>query len=90
MKLLLRSGGVTNPSIHAALVELLGRPIAECHALCVPGSCPRCRTRSGWECAGNMVMTPRIGTEFLEWPAAPDDAGEQADGHLRGEMPVRG
>ncbi|WP_305783108.1 Type 1 glutamine amidotransferase-like domain-containing protein [Symbioplanes lichenis] len=36
MKLLLTSGGVTNPSIEAALVRLLGKPIAECHALCVP------------------------------------------------------
>ena len=36
MRLLLTSGGVTNPSIHAALVQLLGKPIGECHALCVP------------------------------------------------------
>ncbi|MBB2948877.1 dipeptidase E [Actinoplanes lutulentus] len=36
MKLLLTSGGVTNPSIEAALVRLLGKPIAESHALCVP------------------------------------------------------
>src|SRR3712207_9402876 len=36
MKLLLTSGGVTNPSIHAALVELLGKPVSECRALCVP------------------------------------------------------
>ena len=36
LKLLLTSGGVTNPSIHSALVQLLGKPIAECHALCVP------------------------------------------------------
>ena len=36
MKLLLTSGGVTNPSITAALVELLGKPIAESHALVVP------------------------------------------------------
>ena len=36
MKLLLTSGGVTNPSIHAALMQLLGKPVAECHALCVP------------------------------------------------------
>ena len=28
MKLLLTSGGVTNPSIHSALVQLLGKPIA--------------------------------------------------------------
>ena len=36
MKLLLTSGGVTNPSIHSALVQLLGKPIAECHPLVVP------------------------------------------------------
>lgn len=36
MKLLLTSGGVTNPSIHAALVQLLGKPIAESRALVVP------------------------------------------------------
>ena len=36
MKLLLTSGGVTNDSIRDALVELLGRPIAECTALCIP------------------------------------------------------
>jgi dipeptidase E len=36
MKLVLTSGGVTNPSIEAALVRLLGRPIDQCRALCVP------------------------------------------------------
>lgn len=36
MKLLLTSGGVTNRSIEAALVEMLGKPIAESHALCIP------------------------------------------------------
>jgi dipeptidase E len=36
MKLLLTSGGVTNASIHDALVDMLGKPIAECHALCIP------------------------------------------------------
>lgn len=36
MKLLLTSGGVTNPSIRAALVDLLGKPIAESNALCIP------------------------------------------------------
>jgi dipeptidase E len=33
MKLLLTDSGVTNPSIHAALVELLGKPIEDCNAL---------------------------------------------------------
>ncbi len=36
MKYLLTSGGVTNPSIRGALIELLGKPIGECHALCIP------------------------------------------------------
>lgn len=36
MKLLLTSAGIKNPSIHKALVEMLGKPIAECSALCIP------------------------------------------------------
>ena len=36
MKLLLTSAGIKNPSIHDALVDLLGKPIAECNALCIP------------------------------------------------------
>ena len=36
MKLLLTSGGVTNASIRAALLDLLGKPIEECHALGIP------------------------------------------------------
>lgn len=36
MKLLLTSAGIKNPSIHDALIDLLGRPIAEASALCIP------------------------------------------------------
>jgi dipeptidase E len=36
VKLLLTSGGVSNPSIASKLRELLGKPIAECAALVVP------------------------------------------------------
>ena len=36
MKLLLTSAGIRNPSIHDALLDLLGKPIAESHALCIP------------------------------------------------------
>jgi dipeptidase E len=36
MKLLLTSGGISNPSINAALVELLGKPVAESSALIIP------------------------------------------------------
>ena len=155
MKLLLTSGGVTNPSIHSALEQMLGKPVAECralgvptaqwgHPMCGPGSVrgfvaaePRWRhsTGLGWASlgllelsalptigaerwvpwvqeadvllvdggdatylchwmresgladllpslpdlvwvgvsAGSMVLTPRIGDLFVEWPSAPDD-----------------
>lgn len=155
MKLLLTSGGVTNPSIHAVLEDLLGKPVAESHALVVPTAQwghPMCGpagvqgliaagperqqfTGLGWASlgvleltalpsigaerwepwvrevdvllvdggeatylchwmresglaellpsladkvwvgvsAGSMVMTPRIGDDFVHWPGAPDD-----------------
>jgi dipeptidase E len=154
LKLLLTSGGVTNPSIESALVDLLGRPIADCSALCIPTAQwghPMCGPTSvrqfvvgdpaapmsslGWRSvgvleltalpsigkerwapwvhdadallvdggdatylfhwmkqtgladilpsvpetvwvgvsAGSMVMTPRIGHDFVGWPSAPDD-----------------
>src|SRR3974377_681411 len=36
MKFLLTSGGISNDSIRNALVDLLGKPIAESSALCIP------------------------------------------------------
>jgi dipeptidase E len=36
MKFLLTSAGIKNTNIHNALVDLLGKPIAECSALCIP------------------------------------------------------
>jgi dipeptidase E len=36
MKFLLTSAGIKNASIHNALVDLLGKPIAESSALCIP------------------------------------------------------
>jgi dipeptidase E len=36
MKYLLTSAGIKNVSIHNALGDLLGKPIAECNALCIP------------------------------------------------------
>ncbi|AEI13365.1 Type 1 glutamine amidotransferase-like domain-containing protein [Cellulomonas gilvus] len=156
MKLLLTSGGVTNASIRAALVQMLGKPVEESAALVVPTAQwghPMCGPASvrrlvaagagsphlaglGWASlgvleltalptigaerwvpwvreadvllvdggdatylshwvresglaallpsltdtvwvgvsAGSMVMTPRIGTSFVAWPAAPDDS----------------
>ena len=152
MKLLLTSGGVTNPSIRGALDGLLGKPVGRCAALVVPTAQwghPMCGPASvrrvvagdahltglGWASlgvleltalpstgsrrwetwlreadvllvdggdatylahwlrasgvadllpsltdtvwvgvsAGSMVLTPRIGPYFVEWPSAPDD-----------------
>ena len=153
MKLLLTSGGVTNTSIGDALVDLLGKPVADATALCVPtalwghpstpvsaqglvnGRAWGGTTSLDWKSldvleltalptigaahwvpwvreadvllvaggeatylchwmresgladllpsltetvwvgvsAGSMVMTPRIGDDFVSWPSAPDD-----------------
>jgi len=51
MKLLLTSAGVTNPSIHEALLGLLGRPVEESNALCIPTAQyghPWCGPVSAW------------------------------------------
>ena len=36
MRFLLTSAGIKNTSIHNALVDLLGKPIGESSALCIP------------------------------------------------------
>jgi dipeptidase E len=45
VKLLLTSAGIKNPSINDTMLELLGKPIAACDALCIPtasyGHAPR-------------------------------------------------
>ena len=51
MKLLLTSAGIKNTSIHDALVDLLGKPIAESSALCIPTATyghPQCNPGSAW------------------------------------------
>lgn len=63
MKLLLTSGGVTNPSIHAALERLLGRPVTESHALCVPTALwghPMCGPASVRELAAGGPGSPYL------------------------------
>ena len=57
MKLLLTSGGIKNSSIHNALVELLGKPIAECDALCIPTAVyghPMAGPRNAWRFNGQV------------------------------------
>ncbi|HEY7176031.1 MAG TPA: Type 1 glutamine amidotransferase-like domain-containing protein [Micromonosporaceae bacterium] len=64
MRLLLTSGGVTNPSIHNALIELLGKPIEECNALCIPSAQhghPMCTPGSAWQfIAGQDPSSPMV------------------------------
>jgi dipeptidase E len=89
MRLLLTSAGIKNTSIHHALVDLLGKPIADSNALCIPtagyGSLygspagvwrfisghsaqPMCEL--GWKSLGVLELTalPSIGEErWVPW-----------------------
>jgi dipeptidase E len=89
MKLLLTSAGIKNTSIRDALVDLLGRPIADSNALCIPtagyghpqgspggawrfiagqASTPMCEL--GWKSLGVLELTalPSIGEErWVTW-----------------------
>lgn len=52
MKLLLTSGGVTNPTVREALVSLLGKPIEDSSALVIPTAQwghPMCNPASAWD-----------------------------------------
>jgi dipeptidase E len=60
MKLLLTSAGIKNKSIHDVLLELLGKPITESSALCVPTSSyanPGGLIRA-WEFIAGTASTP--------------------------------
>ena len=65
MKYLLTSAGIKNASIHNALVELLGKPIAECHALCIPTAVyghPMAGPRNAWRfISGQEPRSPMVG-----------------------------
>jgi dipeptidase E len=50
MRLLLTSSGISNKSGHNALVDLLGKPIAECSALIIPTAAYGFRQRPGIAC----------------------------------------
>lgn len=60
MKLLLTSSGIKNPSIHKALLDLLGKPIAECTALCISTSSYALRNGAAmaWEFYNGLSETP--------------------------------
>ena len=64
MKLLLTSAGIKNTSIHNALLELLGKPIAECNALCITTASyghPMVSPVKAWEfISGQETETPMV------------------------------
>jgi dipeptidase E len=64
MKLLLTSAGIGNPSIHAALLGLLGKPIAECDALAIPTASyghPSVSAHQAWKfISGQEPRTPMV------------------------------
>src|SRR5215472_10128876 len=63
MKLLLTDSGITNTSIRNALVELLGKPIAESSALCIPTAAYAMRDGAGmaWRMINGRDDTPLCG-----------------------------
>ena len=87
MKYLLTSAGIRNPSIHTALIDLLGKPIAECSALCIPtagyghpnvqpfrawrfisGQEPNCpMTELGWKSVGVLELTALPSIDKERW-----------------------
>jgi dipeptidase E len=61
MKLLLTSAGIKNPSINNALVELLGKPISESSALCIPTASyghPMGGPGAAWRFIAGQASTP--------------------------------
>ena len=61
MKLLLTSGGVKNTSIRNALIDLLGKPISDSSALCIPTAeygHPWCTPASAWRFIAGQNEAP--------------------------------
>ena len=80
MRLLLTSAGIKNVSIHNALLDMLGKSIAECSALCIPtasyghpmaGPAAAWRFISGQESATPMVELGWRSMGVLELTALP-------------------
>ncbi|GIF63802.1 hypothetical protein Ais01nite_18370 [Asanoa ishikariensis] len=83
MRLLLCSSGVNNRAIHDALVDLLGKPIAESNALCVPtagyfydptgpwrfvsGQAPARLVGLGWKSVGVLELTALPSIDRERW-----------------------
>jgi dipeptidase E len=60
MRFLLTSAGISNTSIHDALVALLGKPIAESNAICIPTAeyAKPCGASAAWRLINGRATTP--------------------------------
>ena len=61
MRLLLTSAGISNTSIYNALVDLLGKPIAESSAHCIPTAaygCPGVGAGIAWRLISGKAKNP--------------------------------
>ena len=87
VRLLLTSAGVRNATIHEALRDLLGRPIEDCHALCIPtamyghphagpgervwefvaGRSEQPMTELGWKSVGLIELTALPSIDDAHW-----------------------
>jgi dipeptidase E len=90
MRALLTSSGITNSHIHDALVDLLGKPIAESNALFIPTAIypfpggpgmawqairgPDSLCDLGWKSVGILELTALPGIEEAAWVPAVRDA----------------
>ena len=90
VKLLLTSAGIKNPTIRSAMDDLLGKPVAECDALCIPtasyghpmsglggawrfisGQQPNCpMTGLGWKSLGVLELTALPSMDREPWVEA--------------------
>ena len=83
MKLLLTSGGVSNPSIRDALLELLDKPIGECDALYIPTAIYGIPglAKNAWRAVAGVAQTPLVelgwkSVGVLELTALPSMEGD--------------
>ena len=71
MKFLLTSAGIKNTSIHNALLDLLGKPIAESSALCIPTACYAIPNGAGACAHGSSSADKNPAAPCANWVGSP-------------------
>ena len=89
-KLLLTSAGITNPSLRTALIEMLGKPIEESTALCIPTASyghPAVSAHQAWKfTAADTVFDGPL--SIVIDPRQPPDRPGNYDGKVHGIVAV--